>query len=227
MTAVTTTSASAERRSCGGHGRLLFVRHAAHGLSASLVLTFLGLTIVTFCIGRVMPIDPVLAIVGDRAPPEVYARVRARARPRQPLYQQFWLYLPKLLHGDFGTSVLTSQPVLDDLMRFFPATFELATIATSSACSRRARRACSRPSQQGRWPDHLIRVARPVRLFGAGVLARPRRPASSSTASSTGSRARAARCLLRGHRRRRVTGIILIDAASPANGTSSATPSAI
>jgi len=37
--------------------------------------TLLGLLAVTFFIGRVVPIDPVLAIVGDRAPPQVYDRV--------------------------------------------------------------------------------------------------------------------------------------------------------
>ena len=43
----------------------------------TLLLTFLGLILVTFVIGRVVPVDPVLAVVGDRALPETYARVRA------------------------------------------------------------------------------------------------------------------------------------------------------
>ena len=47
-----------------------------------LATTLLGLVAVTFFIGRVVPIDPVLAIVGDRAPPQVYERVRAGTRPR-------------------------------------------------------------------------------------------------------------------------------------------------
>ena len=63
----------------------------------SLVLTFLGLTVVTFCIGRVIPIDPVLAVVGDRAPADVYDRVRLELGIDLPLYQQYWNYLVKLL----------------------------------------------------------------------------------------------------------------------------------
>ena len=47
-----------------------------------------------------------------------------------PLWQQFWIYLRKVLAGDFGRSVLTSNPVLTDIRRFFPATLELATVAT-------------------------------------------------------------------------------------------------
>ena len=47
----------------------------ASGL-ASIPLTLFGLILVTFLIGRVMPIDPVIAIAGDHAPPDVIAAVR-------------------------------------------------------------------------------------------------------------------------------------------------------
>ena len=90
--------------------------------------TYLGLLAVTFFIGRVMPIDPVLAIVGDRAPEHVVQRVREELGLNKPLYVQFGIYLNKALHGDFGTSVLTSNPVLKDIRRTFPATIELATL---------------------------------------------------------------------------------------------------
>ena len=90
--------------------------------------TYLGLLAVTFFIGRVMPIDPVLAIVGDRAPEHVVQRVREELGLNKPLYVQFGIYLNKAVHGDFGTSVLTSNPVLKDIRRTFPATIELATL---------------------------------------------------------------------------------------------------
>ncbi len=44
--------------------------------AAALPLTLLGLVLVTFLIGRVMPIDPVIAIVGDRATQDVVERTR-------------------------------------------------------------------------------------------------------------------------------------------------------
>ncbi len=47
-----------------------------------------------------------------------------------PLYQQFFLYLKGVLQGEFGNSVLTSNPVMTDIIRVFPATFELATLGT-------------------------------------------------------------------------------------------------
>ena len=96
----------------------------------SLGLTFLGLTAVTFLISRLTRIDPVLAIVGDKATKEVYDKTFIALGLDQPLIVQYGVYLKRLLSGDFGVSVLTSQPVLSDLIRVFPATFELATIAT-------------------------------------------------------------------------------------------------
>ena len=91
-------------------------------------LTYLGLLAVTFFIGRVIPIDPVLAIVGDRAPEHLVAKVREETGLNKPLWHQFYIYLSKVVQGDFGTSVLTSNPVLADIKRTFPATIELATL---------------------------------------------------------------------------------------------------
>ena len=91
-------------------------------------LTYLGLLAVTFFIGRVIPVDPVLAIVGDRAPAHVIERVREELGLNKPLYQQFYIYLGKVAEGDFGTSVLTANPVMQDIKRAFPATLELASL---------------------------------------------------------------------------------------------------
>ena len=82
----------------------------------------------TFFIGRVIPVDPVLAVVGDHAPEHVVARVREEMGLNKPVYLQFVVYVSKVLTGDFGVSVLTSNPVLQDIRRTFPATFELATL---------------------------------------------------------------------------------------------------
>nr|WP_178119227.1 ABC transporter permease [Agrobacterium rubi] len=100
------------------------------GFCVTVITTFLGLLAVTFFIGRVIPIDPALAIVGDRAPAHVVERVREELGLNLPLWQQFFLYIKQALSGDFGTSVLTTNPVMADIIRVFPATIELATIGT-------------------------------------------------------------------------------------------------
>jgi peptide/nickel transport system permease protein len=98
--------------------------------AVTVVTTFLGLLAVTFFIGRVIPIDPALAIVGDRAPAHVVERVREQLGLNLPLWHQFLLYLKQVLSGDFGVSVLSSNPVMEDIRRVFPATLELATLGT-------------------------------------------------------------------------------------------------
>jgi peptide/nickel transport system permease protein len=94
------------------------------------ITTYLGLLAVTFFIGRVIPIDPVLAVLGDRARPDVVERTRREMGLDLPLIQQFYLYLKSALNGDFGNSVLTTNPVMTDIRRAFPATIELATLGT-------------------------------------------------------------------------------------------------
>jgi peptide/nickel transport system permease protein len=110
------------------HRRLLGASNVVGRFLLVILLTYLGLLAVTFFIGRVIPIDPVLAIVGDRAPEHVIIRVREELGLNKPLWEQFYIYVSKVLHGDFGTSVLTSNPVMQDIRRTFPATFELATL---------------------------------------------------------------------------------------------------
>lgn len=124
----------------------------------TLALTFCGLLAVTFVIGRVVPIDPVLKIVGDRALPEVYERVRQELGLHLPIWQQFLLYLQKVLSGDFGRSALTGQPVLADIARFFPATVELATAATLLGVLLGVPAGVLAAVHRDRWPDHLVRV---------------------------------------------------------------------
>ena len=128
------------------------------GVVATLALTFLGLLMVTFVIGRVVPIDPVLAAVGDRAPPDVYERVKVELGLHLPLWQQFLVYVGKVLQGDFGKSVLTANPVLQDIRRVFPATLELASVATLLGVALGVPMGVIAAVHQGRMPDHVIRV---------------------------------------------------------------------
>ncbi|MBV8379708.1 MAG: ABC transporter permease [Pelomonas sp.] len=91
------------------------------------LLTLLGLLAVTFFIGRVVPVDPALAVAGDRATEAQLATVREAMGLNRPLYVQFGRYLRDVAHGDLGQSILTANPVGEDIARVFPATLELAT----------------------------------------------------------------------------------------------------
>ena len=100
------------------------------GTALTLLVTFIGLLAVTFIISRVVPIDPVSSILGDRASAAQIAEARERLGLDQPMWQQFWIYVTQALQGDLGLSVRTREPVAAEIARYFPATLELATLAT-------------------------------------------------------------------------------------------------
>lgn len=93
------------------------------------LVTLFGLLLLTFFIGRVMPVDPVLAIVGPDADQSTYQQVYQQLGFDKSLLIQFGIYFNNLLHGDLGNALLTGKPVTDDILRVFPATLELATMA--------------------------------------------------------------------------------------------------
>ena len=126
-------------------------------------VTMIGLLLVTFVIGRVMPIDPVLAVVGDHASEETYLAARNEMGLDQPLYTQLLLYFGKIFRGDLGISSFTQNPVSQDLFNYFPATFELATIATLLGVLLGVPMGVLAAVQRNRLVDHIVRV---VSLLG-------------------------------------------------------------
>jgi len=140
-----------------------------------ILLTYLGLLAVTFFIGRVIPIDPVLAIVGDRAPAHVIARVREELGLDKPIYQQFYIYLGKVLKGDFGTSVLTANPVMTDIKRAFPATLELASLGILIGAGLGVPLGVWAAVRRGKLVDQVVRViglvGYSVPIFWLGLMA--------------------------------------------------------
>jgi peptide/nickel transport system permease protein len=87
----------------------------------------LGLTILTFVLARVAPSDPAALYVGPRARPEEVETARRLLGLDKPLYQQYLIYLYDVLRGDFGTSIRTKRPVIDDVRIHLPASIELIT----------------------------------------------------------------------------------------------------
>ncbi|ARM90492.1 dipeptide ABC transporter permease protein [Rhizobium sp. CIAT894] len=142
-----------------------FAKAAGRFLFAA-VTTYFGLLAVTFFIGRVVPIDPVLAILGDRAPTHVVERVRQEMGFNLPLYQQFFLYIKGVLSGDFGNSVLTTNPVMVDIRRAFPATVELATLGTLIGAFVGVPLGVLAAVRRGSFADQLVRV---IGLIGYSV----------------------------------------------------------
>ena len=95
----------------------------------TLTITLLGIMVITFFISLVIPMDPLAALAGPQAPQETVDRLRTLYGFDQPLYVQFGRYANRLLHGDLGVSFQTGRPVFQDILKYFPATLELATFA--------------------------------------------------------------------------------------------------
>jgi dipeptide transport system permease protein len=92
--------------------------------------TFVALMFVTFVAIRLVPGDPVEVRVGERGiSAERLAMFRHELGLDQPVWKQFADYAGGLLHGDFGRSLVTSQPVLGEFAALFPATIELSLAA--------------------------------------------------------------------------------------------------
>ena len=95
-----------------------------------LVPSFLGLTLVTFTLIRLIPGDPVEVMMGERnLDPAMHAAALERLGLNKPLYAQYFDYVTSLLQGNLGTSVVSQRSVWEEFKALFPATLELALVA--------------------------------------------------------------------------------------------------
>ena len=95
-----------------------------------LIPTFIGVSIIAFSFIRLLPGDPILLLAGERGvTPERYEALQRGFGFDRPLVVQYLDYLGGLLSGDFGTSLVTRRPVLQEFFTLFPATLELSFCA--------------------------------------------------------------------------------------------------
>jgi len=92
---------------------------------ALLVPTLFGLSVLLFLWVRALPGGPAAALLGERATPEAVAEINRLYGFDRPLHEQYVRYLGQLLQGNFGTSLTTRRPVMEEFTNRFPATVEL------------------------------------------------------------------------------------------------------
>ena len=102
---------------------------------ALIVPTLVGVTILTFLLIQWMPGDPAEILAGEHASPELIAQLRTQLALDRPLAEQYVHYAGDLLRGDWGRSAKTHEPILREIGRYFPATFELTVSALFVACA--------------------------------------------------------------------------------------------
>lgn len=146
----------------GGVGKYIVVR-----LAVAVPMILILVTLV-FIILRVMPGDPVLAMLGGRnVPMAVIEEYREKMGLNKPLLFQYFDYLANIFHGDFGVSTRTSEPVMKDIFRRFPATLELSIFGMIIAIIIGLVTGTSAAIHSDRLIDHGIRV------FNIGSFATP------------------------------------------------------
>jgi peptide/nickel transport system permease protein len=94
-----------------------------------LIPTLLGLSILLFAWVRALPGGPAVALLGEKATPDAIARVNELYGFNKPIIEQYFIWVSRLLQGDFGTSIHTNRPVVEEFFRRFPATIELSVVA--------------------------------------------------------------------------------------------------
>ena len=95
----------------------------------SMGLSLFGVSLLVFFMVHLIPGDAALAILGERATEEALTELRHQMGLDQPLYKQYGVFLWDLVHFDLGRSFKTNQPVIDEILRKFPATVELTLAA--------------------------------------------------------------------------------------------------
>ncbi|WP_186396531.1 MULTISPECIES: ABC transporter permease [unclassified Stappia] len=97
-------------------------------LGFAAITLFAVLTIVFFIV-RVLPGDPAMAILGDQASQAALEALRVRLGLDVPLYQQYFVFLGGVVVGDWGVSMVSGRPVIEEILKVLPATIEL-TVAS-------------------------------------------------------------------------------------------------
>lgn len=95
----------------------------------ALLGTMVGIAVLTFVITNIAPGDPARLVAGPNATADMVETIRVEYGLDKSLGQQFVIYMGDLFRGDLGRSLVTTRPVLDELMRYAPATLELVLVA--------------------------------------------------------------------------------------------------
>lgn len=137
-----------------------------------LIPVLIGMSIITFAVVHAIPGDPARTIVGDKATPAQIAEIRESLGLDKPAYVQYFYYAKDLLRGDLGTSLITKQPIVEEMKPFLAATTELALISILIAIFFGVNLGILSAWKQNSWFDYtamlvaLIGVSMPIFWLG-------------------------------------------------------------
>ena len=131
-----------------------------------IVPTVLMITFVVFLMMQSIPGDPVVALLGDAYTEEDAVRIRESYGLDQPVVVQYFIWLGKLVRGDWGASILTGRPVLQDVLVRLPVTLELIVLSMGIALLIAIPAAIIGALRQNTWADY---TATSVAMIGVSI----------------------------------------------------------
>jgi len=121
-------------------------------------LVLIGLSILVFTIGRVIPGDPARQALGPRAPEQVVQALKEEMHLDKPYYIQYGIWLKGALRFDLGKSLMTRRPVIQDIREFLPATLEIVGISALLMALGGIILGVLATKYEGTWLDGIIRM---------------------------------------------------------------------
>ena len=131
-----------------------------------IIPTILGITFVVFVMMRSIPGDPVVSLLGDAYNEENAIKARQDYGLDKPVLVQYFIWLGKLVQGDWGASILTGRPVLQDVLVRLPVTLELIVLSMAVALAIAIPAAIIGALRQNTWADY---TATSVAMIGVSV----------------------------------------------------------
>ena len=131
-----------------------------------IVPTVLGITFVVFLMMQSVPGDPVVALLGDAYTQEDAVKIRHLYGLDRPIIVQYFIWLGKLVQGNWGTSILTGRPVLEDVLVRLPVTLELIVLSMSVALAIAIPAGIIGALRQNTWADY---TATSVAMIGVSI----------------------------------------------------------
>ena len=131
-----------------------------------IVPTMLMITLVVFVMMRSIPGDPVVALLGDAYTEEDAIAAREAYGLNKPILVQYFIWLGKLVQGDWGSSILSGRPVLQDVLVRLPITLELIVLSMGVALAIAIPAAIVGAVRRNTWADY---TATSVAMVGVSI----------------------------------------------------------
>jgi peptide/nickel transport system permease protein len=140
----------------------------------STLLSILGVTFLVFTISHLVPADPIAVYLGPQATADQIESLKEEWGLKEPVIVQYGMFLKNLARGNLGFSMVSRKPVAEELLYYFPATFELTLVSMTFAILLGLLIGIVSALRRNRLIDHLARfysiVGISMPIFWLGLL---------------------------------------------------------